>query len=110
MQRRVQAIVAVCCVLCLFSAVSFSQDQPAGTRKVVNKISPTYPSLARTMNISGMVKLEVTVAPNGTVKNVEVRGGHPVLSDAAIGAVYKWRWEAAPHETQESVEVKFGPQ
>ena len=71
---------------------------------------PVYPSLARTMNISGIVKLEVTVAANGTVKTAEVRGGHPVLSDAAIGAVLKWRWEPAAHETREPVEVRFAPQ
>ena len=37
------------------------------------------------MNITGTVKIEVVVAPNGTVKDARVVGGHPVLANAALG-------------------------
>ena len=44
------------------------------------KCSPQYPELAKKMNLSGTVKIEVVVAPNGTVKEARVVGGHPVLA------------------------------
>jgi len=42
------------------------------------------------------------------VKGVRVIGGHPVLAEAAMAAVMKWRFEAAAKETTESVRVNFG--
>jgi TonB family protein len=61
------------------------------------------------MNIQGTVKAEVLVAPNGTVKSVEVKGGHPLLAQSAQNALREWTWEPAPHETHEIVELKFVP-
>jgi len=49
----------------------------------------------------------VLVAPNGTVKGVEIKGGHPVLALAAQSAIRQWKWQAAAHESHESVELKF---
>ena len=49
-------------------------------RRAKTKVQPTYPELAHKMNISGTVKIEVAVAPNGTVKEARVVGGHPVLA------------------------------
>jgi len=61
------------------------------------------------MALAGVVKAEVLVAPDGSVKSVDVRGGHPVLAQAAMNAVRRWKWEAAVHESHEYVEVKFSP-
>ena len=49
-------------------------------RRAKTKVQPDYPELARKMNISGTVKVEVVVLPNGTVKEARVVGGHPVLA------------------------------
>jgi len=99
-----------CCFLVGHAGLSFAQqDQSALSRKVVSKVVPQYPSLAHTMNLGGTVKVEALVASNGTVKSVEIKGGHPVLAQAAAGAVSKWKWEPASHETREPVEVKFNP-
>jgi TonB family protein len=68
-----------------------------------------YPDLARRMNISGVVKVRVTVAANGSVKDAQLVGGHPVLASAAMDAVRKWRFEARPEETSEIVEFRFDP-
>ena len=59
------------------------------------------------MHITGVVKLEATVAPNGTVKSINVKGGHPVLTQSAVTAVGHWKFEAAPHETTELIEIRF---
>lgn len=86
------------------------EPQPDTTRRIVNRAPPVYPALASKLNLAGTVKLLVTVAPNGTVKSVEVRGGHPVLVPAAQAAIYRWRWVPAKDESKEIVEMKFHPQ
>jgi TonB family protein len=89
---------------------SFAQDDPgAGARKVVNKTMPAYPQMARSMSLSGAVKLEVLVQPNGNVKSVQVKGGNPVLVQSAETAVQGWKWEKAEHESTEQVEFHFNP-
>jgi TonB family protein len=76
-------------------------------RRVRSRVEPVYPDLARKMNLTGTVKVEVVVAPNGTVKEAKVVGGHPVLAGAALDAARKWRFEPAPVETSGVVEFKF---
>jgi TonB family protein len=90
---------------------TFAQEYvQTGDRKVINKIMPQYPALARSMHLSGVVKVDAVVASNGVVKNVSVKGGHPLLVQSATDAVRKWKWEASTHESTESVEVKFNPE
>jgi TonB family protein len=62
------------------------------------------------MNIHGIVKLDLLIAPNGTVKKVDVKGGHPLLTQSAVTAVGHWKFEAAPRETKQAVEIKFEPE
>jgi TonB family protein len=62
------------------------------------------------MNLRGVVKLEAHVAPNGSVKSIDVKGGHPILTQSAVTAVGHWKFEPAAHETKELIEVKFDPQ
>ncbi len=83
------------------------QDQIA--RKVKTKVSPAYPELARRMSIAGVVKVQVVVAPNGSVKSTKVVGGHPLLVNAAVDAIKKWKFEAAAEESTGVVEFKFDP-
>jgi len=61
------------------------------------------------MALEGIVKVEAVVAADGSVKDVAVKGGHPVLGQAAMNAVRHWKWEAASHESREIVELKFSP-
>jgi len=109
--RRSVALLVLLWAAALIPAHSFAQqeDQPVGKRKVVNRIVPSYPQLARTMNLKGTVRIEAVVAPNGAVKSVAVKGGHPVLVQAAENVIQKWRWEPATHETHEPIEFNFDP-
>jgi TonB family protein len=61
------------------------------------------------MNITGTVKIQVVVAPNGTVKDAHVVGGHPVLATAALDAAKKWRFEPASSESSGVIDFKFEP-
>jgi TonB family protein len=90
--------------------VCFAQnEQTTGIRKVTNKVVPTYPQIARSMNLSGTVKLEVLVQASGSVKSAQVKGGNPLLAQSAQSAVREWKWEKADHETTELVEFHFNP-
>jgi len=76
-------------------------------RRAKTKVQPSYPELAHKMNISGIVKIEVTVAPNGTVKEARVVGGHPVLAQSALDAAKRWRFEPAAAESTGIIDFKF---
>ena len=84
-------------------------DQSESTRKVLNKVTPRYPELARTMSLKGVVKIEAVVAPNGTVKSVDTKGGHPILVQAAQNAIRQWKYEPSSHESKETIEIQFNP-
>ena len=91
----------------LITPLPLRAQQEEITRKVKSKVQPVYPDLARRMNIAGVVKLQVVVAPNGNVKSTKIVGGHPLLASAAMDAVKKWHFESAPEETTGVVEFKF---
>src|SRR6516225_225136 len=78
-------------------------------RRAKSKVQPSYPDLARKMNITGTVKIEVIVAANGTVKEARVVGGHPVLANAALDAAKKWRFEPAANDSTGVIDFKFEP-
>jgi TonB family protein len=86
-----------------------SGDSWAGvSRKVALRISPDFPQLAERINLRGTVQVQAVVSRDGTVKKVTLIGGHPLLAEAALRAVLKWRYEPGPQETIELVKVSFG--
>ncbi|MGZ4731376.1 MAG: energy transducer TonB [Terriglobales bacterium] len=108
-----QRIAAVVLSLMLGTAVGpiYSSAQSAQNEEIVRraktKVQPTYPELAHRMNISGTVKIEVTVAANGAVKEARVVGGHPVLAQSALDAAKRWRFEPAAAESTGVIDFKF---
>lgn len=110
MTCRVSASHLLLFFLALTAGLAPGQQEPVeAPRKVVSRSVPEYPPLARTMNISGIVRVEALVSGNGIVKSVELKGGHPVFTQAATNAVRKWKWEPAMRETRETVELRFDP-
>jgi TonB family protein len=90
----------------LLACASFSILAPSalgqedGGRKVRTKVNPVYPELARKMNVAGTVKVEITIGSNGIVKNTKVVGGHPLLVNAALDAVKRWKFEPGDESSQ----------
>ncbi len=80
----------------LFTSVLGRAD---AERKVISKVQPAYPQLARQLNLSGTVKVAVVIAANGVVKAVKPLGGHPLLIQSASDAVRKWRYAPGPEQT-----------
>ncbi len=87
-----------------------SVAQESTGRKVKTKTAPDYPEIAKRMGISGTVRLAIVIAPNGAVKTTSAVGGHPLLLNAAMDAVKKWKFEPASEASTETVEIKFVPQ
>jgi protein TonB len=58
----------------------------------IQKVDPVYPEQARTLRLAGSVALEISIAENGTVGDVKVVSGLPLLAAAASDAVRQWRY------------------
>jgi periplasmic protein TonB len=58
--------------------------------KILRKVLPSYPPMARTARISGVVRLIGIIARDGTIRNLQVVSGHPLLTRAALEAVQQW--------------------
>jgi len=95
--------------LLLLVACPLALGQEEINRKAKIKVEPVCPELARRMKITGVVKVQITVAANGTVKDAKLIGGHPVLANAALDAVKKWRFEPGPEESTGVVQFRFDP-
>jgi TonB family protein len=106
-QNSLLVFLSILCLAVAIGPLGFGQE--GFDRKVKTKVSPSYPEIARKLGLSGTVKLEVVVAPNGNVKDTKVIGGHPILVSAAVDAVKKWKFETASGESTGTVEFRFDP-
>lgn len=94
----------------ILAAAMVSAQQYAfegGQRKAKSRTNPQYPDLARRMNLSGKVRIELVIGPNGRVKNARAIGGHPLLVQACLDAVKEWKFDPAPEETTQIIEFDF---
>ncbi len=60
---------------------------------LIRKVQPTYPPLARQARIQGQVLLQAEISKDGTIQNLRLISGHPMLTSAAIEAVKQWRYK-----------------
>ena len=79
---------------------------------LINKVTPQYPPLARQTRISGTVRLHAIIAKDGSVQELSVISGHPLLVQAALDAVRQWRYRPTllngePVEVDTTVDVIF---
>jgi len=76
--------------------------------KLIRRVDPEYPKIAKQTGARGAVELAVAVATDGHVAAVKVLRGHPMLQNAAKEAVMQWVYEAPAAETILQVTVNFG--
>ena len=97
-------------------ADTVAYDSRVGRRlepaRALRRIIPVYPTLAKKARIQGTVVLEATITESGAVENVTVITGHPMLIDAAVDAIRRWRYEPAkldgiPVRSSVSINVNF---
>lgn len=100
-------VAAAAATLFTTGFVVAQQSADEGKRKVKSKTPPAYPELAKRMNVSGKVKIEVIITPDGKVRSTRVIGGHPLLVQACQDAVKEWKFFSAPEETTQVIEFDF---
>jgi protein TonB len=79
---------------------------------LVRKIEPLYPVIAREARVQGTVVLTAIIAKDGTIKDLQLVSGSPMLAPAAIDAVRRWRYKpyllnGIPVEVETTVNVNF---
>ena len=103
--RKILAATAAGLLVLSLAGAQAVNDE--GKRKLKSKSVVTYPEIARRMNISGRVKIEVVIAPDGRVRNARAIGGHPILVQSCLEAIKDWRYEPAGEETTQIIEFEF---
>jgi protein TonB len=79
---------------------------------VISKIEPTYPKIALSARVTGVVLVKAIISREGTITELQVIKGHPILVPAAIDAVKQWRYRpyllnGAPVEVETYISVTF---
>lgn len=87
-------------------------SQGVSTGHLINKVEPLYPPLARSARIQGQVVLTAIISKDGTIEDLRVLSGHPLLIQAALDAVRQWRYKpyllnGEPVEVETTVTVNF---
>jgi periplasmic protein TonB len=103
--QKIRGMLASAVLVAASAGISVAQEV-SSNRKVVKAVAAQYPSVLKRRGIGGTVKLRVLVSPNGSVKDVQVLGGNPILSDCAVKAVKQWVFVAS--EKEESIEISVG--
>lgn len=80
--------------------------------KIISKVAPSYPPLAKQARLQGTVRYNVLIGADGYIKNMELAFGHPLLVEAATGAVQQWRYNPTllngdPAEVMTVIDVNF---
>jgi protein TonB len=80
--------------------------------KIINQVQPVYPPIARAARISGTVSLAATIGKDGTIQNLRVVSGPPMLQQAALDAVRRWRYkptvlDGVPVDVETTISVVF---
>ena len=91
---------------------SFPLSAEVSQGLLVKQVPPVYPPLARQARIQGTVVLRAIIAKDGSVENLELVSGHPMLVNAAMDAVKQWQYKpyvlkGAPVEVQTTINVNF---
>jgi protein TonB len=83
--------------------------------RIIHRVMPVYPPLARRVSISGTVRLQAIIAVDGSIAELSVVSGHPMLIAAALDAVKQWVYrptvlngEPVPVDTQINVNFTLG--
>jgi protein TonB len=79
---------------------------------LVHQVKPTYPALARQARIQGTVVLQAEIGKDGSIQNLRLISGHPMLAPAAIEAVKQWKYKpyflnGEPVEVETTINVNF---
>jgi TonB family protein len=90
-------------IACLLLALPAHADD----RRVEKRVPPVYPEIAKRMHIFGIVHVEATVAPDGSVTSTKATTGNKMLSPAAEDAVKRWKFVPGDSQSTVCIDVNF---
>ncbi len=103
--RLTRSISAAILLFAIAAASASGQE----ARRAVSKPTPRYPEVAKRLNLVGTVKVEITIGPDGKIKNANVLGGHPILVSSTLDALKEWKYEPSKTETVATLNFEFHP-
>jgi TonB family protein len=95
------------CVLAISCAGTLCAQET--NRKLLKQVEPEYPRVLKKMEIGGIVRLKLTIKPDGSVSSSEVLGGNPILATEAQKAVAQWKFAPASSTSTAEVKLVFDP-
>jgi TonB family protein len=100
------SLLTFCLTLGSIPAVR-AQSVEHSSRKVIRRVQPEYPAILKDARIGGVVRLNAKVLANGTVANIQVLGGNPILAESAVKAVMTWKYAPAASSSNEMIIFNF---
>ena len=105
------------CVIAI-AGVVWAQDAPVkvaetqAKQAAVTKVVPDYPPIAKQMKISGRVEVSAVIGLDGSVEKADVVSGNPLLTNAAVSAMKKWKFtpfsaDGKPFKAQATISFEF---
>ena len=102
--------IAATCFFVAMALILSAVNLPAQeNRKVISNPEPPYPEVARRLRLSGVVKVQVTISPDGKVKETKITGGHPIFVNSVEQTLKEWKYAPAATETTTQLEFTFRP-
>lgn len=105
--RKVVIAVLFLAAICL--AVFTSPAQEAPVRKALFNPPASYPEVARRLRLSGTVKVQVVISPEGKITDVKLIGGHPLFVNSVQEILKSWKYAPATTDTKTILEFNFQP-
>jgi TonB family protein len=106
---RALILLMVPALLTVQPLASQTHPQNVKPRKLITRVEPEYPVTLKRLNIGGVVRVEVVIAPDGTVKSTTLVGGSPILGQAAITAIKEWKYAPAASAETRIERLEFDP-
>jgi TonB family protein len=107
--RCVPFLILVAAFCAGISLQANAQESTARERKLISRVEPEYPKTLERLYIGGVVRLEVVVAPGGSVLSATLIGGNPILGQSAIAAVKQWKYASDTSKTTVVERLEFDP-
>ena len=95
--------------LSALTAPALHAQNDSHERKLVYRVEPEYPADLRRIGIGGYVRVDVTISSSGVVEGATVTGGNPILAEAAVKAIRKWKYEPMGSRTKIRLTLHFTP-
>lgn len=106
---RALILLMVAALFTVLPVASQTHPQNVKGRKLITRVEPEYPVTLKRLNIGGVVRVQVVIARDGTVKSTTLVGGSPILGQAAITAIKQWKYAPAASDETKVERLEFDP-